>query len=223
MGRTGCFSARALAFFDGLEEDNSRSYWEAHHDVFDAEIRLPLAALLESLPAAYQPFRVFRMNRDLRFTKDKSPYKLQHSAIHGGRGIDHYVQIGAGGLLAASGAYAMERDQLDRYRAAVDDGRSGRALERLLARVGPVASSDGMGMESLKTAPRGYARDHPRIELLRRKGVVVHGTLSGRDLADGEAARGFILAVFEAAEPLNRWLDKQVGPSERSDEDAAPR
>ena len=216
------FSPAALAFFDGLEEDNSREYWTAHSDTFEHEVREPLAALLESLPAAYQPFRVFRMNRDLRFAKDKSPYKLQHSATHEGDGIDYYVQIGAAGLLAASGMYWMKRDKLERYRAAVDDGRTGAALERLLGKVPPSMSTD-MGIEALKTAPRGYPRDHPRVELLRRKGVVLYGTLQGRSLADDDSVRTFTEQVFEAARPLNRWLLRHVGPSDDPEQDAPGR
>ena len=222
MSRAGSFSPKALTFFDGLEEDNSREYWTAHADTFEDEVRGPLAALLESLPAAYQPFRVFRMNRDLRFAKDKSPYKLQHSATHESGGIDYYIQVSAAGLLAASGMYWMHRDQLERYRAAVADGRTGAALERLLAKVPPSLSTD-MGIESLKTAPRGYPRDHPRIELLRRKGVVLYGTLQGRTLADGDAVRAFTEQVFEAAKPLNAWLRRHVGPSDNPDQDAPGR
>jgi uncharacterized protein (TIGR02453 family) len=211
----GSFSHRALEFFDGLEEDNSREYWTRQADAFDREVRAPMAALLESLPPAYQPFRIFRMNRDLRFSNDKSPYKLQHSGIHEAGGIGHYVQIGAAGLLAASGMYWMARDQLERYRAAVDDARQGAALQRLLARAGGVVSTEGMGLQSLKTAPRGYSRDHPRIDLLRRKGLAAHSVLAGGDLcdADAEATREFVLAVFDAAEPLNAWLRRHVGPA----------
>lgn len=220
----GGFRPAALRFFDGLEEDNSKEYWNAHVDEFEREVKAPMAALLESLPKPYQPFRVFRMNRDLRFSADKSPYKLQHGATHESGGIDHYVHLDGGGLLAATGIYWMQRDQLVRYRAAVDDTRTGRALERILDRLTDADSdsdSDSvadMGLSPLKTAPRGYARDHPRIDLLRRKGVVAHRTLTGPDLADAEAARDFVVSLFQAAQPLNAWLRKHVGAAEHRDE-----
>lgn len=211
----GCFRGKAMRFFDDLEDDNTREFWVAHVDVFEAEIRHPMAALLADLPAAYQPFRVFRMNRDVRFSHDKSPYKTQHSAIHEAGGTSHYVHLDGGGLLVAAGTYLMSRDQLARYRAAVDAPRTGRGLERLLDR----AAEDGLGVdavatESLKTAPRGYPRDHERVALLRRKGVTAHRRLDGAALGDPEAVRAFVVETFERSEPLLRWLRRHVGPPE---------
>lgn len=215
---TGGFGPRALHFFDALEENNSREFWTAHLDEFEREVKAPMAVLLESLPQEYQSFRMFRMNRDLRFSKDKSPYKLQHSGVLGTDGIDHYLHVGADGLLVASGIYWMERDQLERYRSSVDDGRSGKALERILADLGPAVEDETMGVASLKTAPRGYSREHPRIQLLRQKGMVAHRRLTGPGLADGARVREFVLGVFTDAKPLNAWLKRHVGQtSERTE------
>ncbi len=205
------FGPPALRFFDELADDNSREFWTAQLDVFEREVKEPMAALLESLPEPYESFRVFRMNRDLRFTKDKSPYKTQHSAVLGADGIDYYVHIDAAGFLAGCGIYQMERDQLERYRTAVDDDRSGQALERILADLEGQASVSAMGAEPLKTAPRGFTTDHPRIDLLRRKGVVAHRMLTGSALAKGPTVRTFVLDLFEAADPLSRWLRLHVG------------
>jgi uncharacterized protein (DUF2461 family) len=77
------FSLTATQFFEDLEDQNSREFWLAHKDVFEREVREPMAALLDSLPEDYQPFKVFRMNRDVRFSADKSPYKTAHGAAHG--------------------------------------------------------------------------------------------------------------------------------------------
>ena len=213
MSQLQGFSPAAWAFFDGLEEDNSRAYWTAHADVFEAEVKAPLAALVASLPKAYQPFRVFRMHRDLRFSADKSPYKTQHSAIHTHQGLDHYLQVSAAGLLVATGIYWMERDQLQRFREAVDDEASGTALDRLLRRLERAGTVDvDHGVGTLKTAPQGYPRDHRRIRWLRQRGLIATAGLAGPELADGEAVRAFVLDVFATARPMNRWLAEQVGP-----------
>ena len=127
------FRAAATRFFQDLEDDNSREFWLAHADTYEREVKQPMLALLESLPEKYQPFRLYRMNRDLRFTKDKSPYKTQQGAISEADRGDFYVHIDGRGLLVAAGAYQLEPDQLERYRVAVDDARKGRALERILA------------------------------------------------------------------------------------------
>ena len=84
--RLSGFSPAATEFFEDLEDQNTREFWLAHKDVFDREIRDPMAALLDSLPEEYQPFKVFRMNRDVRFSADKSPYKIMHGAAHGAPG-----------------------------------------------------------------------------------------------------------------------------------------
>ncbi len=220
----GGFLPAAQRFFDDLEDDNSREFWQAHAEVFQREVREPMAALLDTLPESYQPFRILRMHRDLRFTKDKSPYKTQLGAMHQpGDGIDLYLHIGAEGLLVACGIYQMESDQVERYRRAVDDARHGAALERLLAAL-PDQGLDvnGMSVPSLKTAPRGYPKDHPRLALLRLKGVIGHRLLDGPELADAAAVHDFVVETFRACEPLAGWLRAQVGRSAVSSARQAP-
>ena len=212
------FRAEAMRFFQDLEDDNSREFWQAHADVYEREVKQPMLALLESLPERYQPFRLYRMNRDLRFTKDKSPYKIQQGAISEAEGGDYYLHVDGTGLLVAAGAYQLEPDQLERYRAAVDDGRKGRALERILTDLEQQDVVTAMGMPALKTAPRGYAEDHPRIDLLRRKGLVGSRTLTGAALQDGDRIRDFVTETFTACEPLVAWLTKHVGAPARRNE-----
>jgi uncharacterized protein (DUF2461 family) len=116
------------------------------------------------------------------------------------------------GLLAASGFYMMARDQLARFRDAVDKEGPGQELVGLVDDL----RRDGYAVhgEALKTAPRGFARDHPRAELLRYKGVTVMADLPpGPELAS-RAALDHVVTTWRAAAPLNRWLLKHVGPSE---------
>lgn len=212
------FSAAAARFFQDLEDDNSREFWLANADRYQREVKQPMTALLESLPERYQPFRLFRMNRDLRFTRDKSPYKTQQGAISEAEGSDYYLHLDGDGLLVAAGAYQMEPDQLERYRAAVDDDRLGRALERILADLEQQEIGTAMGMAALKTAPRGYAKDHPRIDLLRRKGLVGSRSLTGAGLRDGDGVRDFVVETFTGCELLVGWLATYVGaPARRSE------
>ena len=111
---------------------------------------------------------MFRPNRDVRFSADKSPYKTR---IYAGLERGGYVQFSADGLAAGCGYWMVEPDQLDRYRRAVADDRSGGGAGRDRR----PDRGDGIEItahETLKTAPRGYPKDHPRIELLRHKGLV---------------------------------------------------
>ncbi|MEW6153220.1 MAG: DUF2461 domain-containing protein [Actinomycetota bacterium] len=201
--------AEALEFFEGLEADNSRAWWVAHRDVYDRAVRGPMDELLAELAADYGPGKVFRPNRDMRFSADKSPYKTNIGAMVGEVA---YVQVDVHGLGAGRGMYVMAADQLDRYRRAVDDGTTGPALEAVvgeLARAGIEVTGHG----SLKTAPRGYPKDHPRVALLRHKGLIAWKQWPPAAWLGTKAAKARIVGFIEAAAPLDRWLAEHVGPS----------
>jgi uncharacterized protein (TIGR02453 family) len=209
---SGGFTAKAAEFFAGLESDNSKDYWTANKAVFEKDVKEPMAALVDSLPERFQPFKVFRMNRDIRFSPDKSPYKTQHGAAHEADGTVYYVHLDAHGLMAACGAYMMAPDQLERYREAVAADTTGAALEGILRDLDERGIEVGHGMgEPLKTAPRGYPKDHPRVELLRQKAVSAHGRLAETSLRDADVVRQFVVDTFDACEPLNNWIRSNVG------------
>jgi len=213
----GGFTSKATKFFAGLERDNSKDYWTANKAVFESEVKEPMAALVDSLPERFQPFKTFRMNRDIRFSPDKSPYKTQHGAAHETDGTVYYLHLDAHGLMAACGAYMMTPDQLERYRDAVADDATGRALQDILRDLSDRGIEVGHGMsEPLKTAPRGYPKDHPRVELLRQKAVSAHRRLSGAPLGDGDAVREFVVETFDACGPLNDWIVSNVGSAKAS-------
>src|SRR5665647_114571 len=98
-----------LDFFDGLEVDNSKSYWQTHKKVYDEEVRGPMQELLSELTDEFGEPKIFRPNRDIRFSADKTPYKTQIGATLAGHG---YVQLSAEGLAVASGTYAVSYTHL---------------------------------------------------------------------------------------------------------------
>ncbi len=206
------FGPDVFAWFDGLERDNSRTYFTATRDFYESQVRGGLEAMLDELSEEFGgEVRVFRQQRDLRFSRDKSPYKIRtYGVIHGvavaSAGL--YAQLSAVGLYAGTGYHQMARDQLERFRAAVADAATGAALVEALA-VADTAGLDFHG-ESLRTAPRGYPREHPRIDLLRRKAVVVGQALPRGDGISRDAALKHFSATWRAAEPLNAWLDEHV-------------
>ena len=201
--------AEAIEFFDHLEVDNSKTFWLEHKDTYERAVREPMAALLAELEPRYGPGRIYRPYRDVRFSKDKTPYKTNIAAHVGDAG---YVSLSAGGLAVGSGMYQMATDQLERYRRAVAADRSGTELEAIadeLRRQGHECTAHG----ALKTAPKGYPKDHPRIELLRAKGLTAwHQWPPARWLATAKA-KDRVVAVIEAARPLNEWLASHVGDS----------
>jgi len=193
-------------FFRGLAADNSKAYFAAHRTQYDEEVRAPMVALLADLEPEFGPARLSRPNRDIRFTADKSPYKLNiyASAADGG-----YVALDAEALTAAGGRYVMEPPQLDRCRAAVAADKSGRRLETILARL--VDRGYNIGGQELKRAPAPYPRDHPREGLLRHKRLIYWKRWElGPWIATREPLER-VAATWRDGDELEEWLAKHVG------------
>lgn len=206
------FSAAATAFYGGLVADNSKAYWLANRAVYDTEVRGAMDALLADLDE-FGPFHVFRPYNDARFAKGRPPYKEHIAGISESEGgAVFYVQFSAAGLLVGSGYYSMRTDQLDRFRTAVDDQARGAELAELCA--GLESRGYRMGaVDELKTAPRGYPKDHARIDILRRKGLTAFRNF---DVAAWMRTKGVVRRVRDAwneCTDLNAWLDTHVGPS----------
>jgi uncharacterized protein (TIGR02453 family) len=202
-------------WFRGLEANNTKEYFTARRDFFEASIRGQMEALLTELSEKFGgEVKMFRQNRDIRFSPDKSPYKTNtYGVIYGSpvaaEGL--YASISAHGLVAGSGYHAMGRDQLERYREQVADDAHGPDLANRIAKV-ERAGLEVWG-ESLATAPRGYAKDHERVELLRRKSLSLGATLDAEGGISRNEGLKFVTKTWRAAEPVTGWLDEYVGPS----------
>jgi uncharacterized protein (TIGR02453 family) len=198
----------ALDFYEGLEADNSKAYWTAHKAIYDQKVRGPMAELLEELEPDFGETKIFRPYRDIRFSKDKSPYQTHIGALVG----DGYIQLSANGLAAGSGMHAMAPDQLDRYRRAVASDKTGEELERIISGIERQEIAVH-GHDVLKSAPRGYPPDHPRIGLLRYKGVVTWKEWPVEPWLETAAAKQHLAGFLAASQPLCAWLHANVGAS----------
>jgi uncharacterized protein (TIGR02453 family) len=212
------FPAEAFAWFEGLEDDNSRAYFTAHRDVYETAVRGALEAMLEQLADELGGrVRMFRQHRDVRFSADKSPYKTTTYGVivdrpHSLAGL--YAQLSSTGLFAGTGYHALAADQLARFRDAVAADAAGPALEDAVAAVRE-AGLEVYG-EALRTAPRGFARDHPRVGLLRHRSLVAGRRLEpGRDgVIARDPALDHARTTWASCAGMNAWLDEHVGPSE---------
>ena len=203
------FPAEALEFYEGLEADNTKAYWQAHKAVYEQHVRAPMDALLADLAPEFGEPKIFRPYRDVRFSADKSPYKTQIAGTLAGGG---YVSFGAEGLAVGTGMYDMSKEQLDCYRRAVADDRRGGELEKVVAAVRR-HGIEVTGRDELKTAPRGYAQDHPRIELLRFKGVIAWKQWPVAAWLGTAKAKDRVVEVLHRAQPVHDWLQQHVGAS----------
>lgn len=198
----------ALDFFEGLEADNSKTYWTEHKATYDEKVLAPMVALLAELEDEFGPTKVFRPYRDVRFSADKTPYKTNIGAMLG----SGYVQLTAAGLSAGLGMYMMAPDQLARYRAAVAGDSTGAELDRVIAAI-ERKKIHVHGHDVLKTVPRGYDKEHPRAELLKNKGITAWQDWPPAAWLSKPAARDKIADFMRTSAPLMSWLDTNVGPS----------
>ena len=197
----------ALDFFEGLEADNSRSYWTARKSTYDELVLGPMTELTDELGPEFGPVKIFRPYRDVRFSADKSPYRTEIGAIVGSA----YIRLSANGLAAGNGMFHLAADQLSRYRQGVADDVSGGQLDRIASTITGQGISL-VGHEILKSAPRGYQADHPRIELLRYKGLVAYIEWPVEPWLGTAAVKDHLTEFLVTTEPLADWLDTHVGP-----------
>ena len=171
MSFTG-FPVAALDFYDDLEMDNTKSYWEAHKAVYAEAVKAPMVALTEALAPEFGTAKIFRPYRDVRFAKDKTPYKTHQGAyVAVAPATGWYVEVSAPGVRVGAGFYHAESADLARIRDGIADERTGTELAKLLRSL--KRKGFELGGETLKTTPRGYDADHPRIDLLRHKSMTL--------------------------------------------------
>jgi len=205
------FPDEGLVFYEGLEADNTKTYWTQHKGTYEEHVRAPLQALLEELAPEFGTAKVFRPYRDVRFSNDKTPYKTHQGAvIHpDGRAGAWYVQISADGLRVAGGCWRLESDQVARYRRAVADGVQGPRLQSETDRLSPRGwSIDG---ERLVRVPAGFDADAPRMDLLKRKSLHASRSWEPADWLHTKRALDEVRAAWRDLTALNAWLDDNVG------------
>lgn len=203
------FPPDAFGFFRKLARNNNRDWFQAHKDDYERTCRDPMRALVSALGTNPDKTRITRINRDTRFSEDKSPYRTYIAA--GVKG--YYISLQAQGLYVGTGIYKPEPAALARLREAMADDDSGPELERL------VASLKRRGYqvdthERLKSAPRGYSMDHPRIALLQMKDLHAGQMFEPAAWLSTPAAVGRIERVMDDTKPLADWLRQHVGGRE---------
>jgi uncharacterized protein (TIGR02453 family) len=201
----------AFRFYEELEENNNREWWLEHKDIYDAAVKEPLTALLSELEPEFGPAKIFRPNRDIRFSQDKSPYKTAQGAFAASQeGVGFYLQVSADGLLIGGGYHSHTPAQLARYRAAVDAPDSGLELQGIVDAV--AAAGFAIEGEKLKTVPRGFDKDHPRAELLKHKSLSAGVEVGEPEWLSTPSAKQEIADRWEVLRPLVDWVGKHAAP-----------
>jgi uncharacterized protein (TIGR02453 family) len=206
------FPDDGLVFFEGLEADNSRTYWTEHRATYDASVRAPLQELVDELAPEFGTPKLFRPHRDVRFSKDKTPYKTHQGAVlhPDGAGLGSvYVQLSADGLWVSGGCWRLQPDQVERFRRAVADDLQGSRLAAEVQRLR--ARGFDIGGERLTRAPRSWPADHERIDLLRHKSLHAGRGWAPAGWLHERAVLDRVRAAWRDFGALNAWLADNVG------------
>ncbi|MBZ0288276.1 MAG: DUF2461 domain-containing protein [Anaerolineae bacterium] len=214
----------ALTFLEDLRFNNNREWFTANRKRYD-EARAAFEALVADVMAQFAPLEnlgktavkdtIYRINRDVRFTKDKSPYKTNFGALigNGGRkstGRTYYINIEPGESFIAGGVYDPEPEDLKRIRAAIAEKPD--RLQKIIGNKDFVRTFGELRGDALKTAPKGYASDHPAIDLLKRKQFLALHLLSDDDVLKDDLA-AHIIEVCKVLKPFEGYFVELVGKS----------
>jgi uncharacterized protein (TIGR02453 family) len=209
LGFTG-FTEAALDFYDDLEIDNTKSFWKAHEDVYQSSVKAPMTALVTALEPDFGTPKIFRPFRDVRFAKDKTPYKTHQGAYVGaGPACGWYVEIAARGVRTGAGFYDASASDLARIRASIANELTGDQLGKILAKLKRAGFT--VGGDRLKTSPRGYDADHPRIDLLRHRSLTVTKDYGFQPIIHTPEFVDAVRADWKAARPLVEWVAARLG------------
>jgi uncharacterized protein (TIGR02453 family) len=204
------FPVAALDFYDDLEMDNTKSFWDKHKAVYDEGVKAPMTALLAELEPEFGSGKIFRPYRDVRFAKDKTPYKThQGGYVAVAPATGYYVELSARGVRVGGGFYDASTARLGTIRDAIADDGPGKRLRTVANRL----QKDGweIGGERLKTTPRGYDADHPRIDLLRHKSLTAGRSYGFDGLIHTPELAERVRQDWRALKPLVSWVETHAG------------
>ena len=226
------FSAASLRFFRGLARNNRKEWFEAHRAEYEEHVKQPMAELVREMDlrmAKFAPEMVgdpkrsmFRLNRDIRFSADKSPYKT-HAACwffhvggsskvgreaHGG-GAGFYFHLEPGASMLGGGCWMPPRPALQKFRVAI--ANDPRGFEKIALAPKLKRTLGGLSEESmLKRAPRGYDEAHPAARWLKFQSFTVGKRLSDAEVTSARLT-GILQSHYEVMLPLVRWLNTTLG------------
>lgn len=211
------FPPALFEFLEGLEKDNSKSYWEVNKTTWTDVITPCIEALMATLEPQFGQLRTFRPQRDVRFSQDKSPYKTWIGITTTERatgGIGSFARLDKSGMKVAVGAMAFASDQVKSFRTALDDPSAAGQLDKICEKltrdglpVGPGAGGE------LARVPRGFDAAHEQSEKLRWKGLVILEETDWKKWFSTPKVAEHIASVWAAGQPLVEWIEKNVGES----------
>ena len=220
------FDRDIVTFFEELAANNEREWFLANRERYDNSVMNPSRSFVSSMGPRLQEIApdivavplvnkaLFRLNRDVRFSRDKSPYKT-HMGIFMWQGNrkrmenpGYYFHLEPEMYMVGVGLYMFSKELMERYREAVDDDKLGPELEKAVDLVRSRGYS--VGDKNYKRVPRGYDKDHPRAELLMYGGLTAIEQGAIPDWVFGEEIIDQLMRRFEEMSPIQEWLIKAL-------------
>jgi len=223
MGFDG-FPAGTLTFLEGIRANNKKAWFEENRDDYQAcyvEVGKDFVVAAGEKLAAFAPEAVaepringslFRINRDIRFSKDKRPYKdhldfwfwegERKGAVSG-----FFARIWPDGVIAGAGCHGFDGPRLEKYRSAVADPASGGAVAVIVAEL--QAAGYAIGGQHYKRLPRGFEAEGTAADLLRHNALYAHVD-EPLSIATTPQVLETIVEHWGAFSPLHRWLIEHV-------------
>ena len=226
------FTPAAIRFLRGLARNNAKPWFEAPKADYERDVKAPMRELIEDLDTRFAGFApeftgdpkrsMFRIYRDVRFSRDKSPYKTHAACWFRHRNADHkvgseaegggagfYFHLQPGKSFVGGGIWMPPRPHLNKLRDGIAEDLKG--FEGIVRRPALVRRFGALSNEAaLKRMPRGFAEDHPAARWLKYQSFIL-----GRELTDaqvtGSRLGAQLEADFDAMLPLVRWLNARLG------------
>lgn len=218
------FPRRSVTFLGRLAENNNTAWFDAHRAEYEKYLLTPakrfVAAMGELLPSISEEIRaepkvngsIFRINRDTRFSRDKTPYKAHldlwfWDGSGTGRSRERpgfFFRLSASSLVLGAGMHVFEAPLLEAYRSEVAEPRKGKALRELLDRV--TAAGYDLGGSHYKRVPRGHDPGHAHADLLRHNGLYVGREVPHPVSLSTPAFPAYCLVRFQDMAPVLDWL-----------------
>lgn len=207
-----------LEFLSALQTHNTKAWFDAQRAEYQAA-KERVEQFVETFIDEFRPIEdfanltakdcLFRINRDVRFSKDKSPYKTNFGAVvrSGGKHslrAPYYIHVQPGESLLAGGTYDPTPEHLALIRRAIDHDAT--LLRKIISAKPFIKQFGGLSGERLKTTPKGYERDHPALDLLQFKQFTVVQRLSDNTLLAPDSV-AHTVETFTALKPLLDWLN----------------
>lgn len=218
------FPNETFTFLAGLEKNNTKAWFEAYREDYETSHLAPAKAFVEAIGPGLKKISktahaeprvngsIFRINRDIRFSKDKRPYKTTldmwfwEGETRGWEAPGFYVRLTPTRFIAGAGLHQFNPTQMKAWREALDGDKASAALKRVLDGVGDLQ----LGEASRKRLPKGVAADHPRAPLFLHEGLAL--------MQEGALPKSVhtpkfvddVLAIFARAAPVNGWITKHI-------------